>query len=225
MAIDAFGNYTNGVAYADNSAKAAPEDKSKLGKDDFLKLLLLELQYQDPTSPMDTEQILQQTSQLATLEASQNTNDSLEKLASALTASMQYTGLSAIGKLADTGSNAVVLEEGEDATFELYFPVDIMGGKFNILDSAGNIVKSVPIDETSKGIAQYTWDGTDNSGVVKDAGIYYVEAPYTAADGTTGTSRVGIYPIQSIRYEDGTTYAKLGSNYVDFSKIVEVTDI
>ena len=55
-----------------------------LGKDDFLNLLLVELQNQDPTDPMDSDKILSQTSELASLEASTNTNKALEDLTAAL---------------------------------------------------------------------------------------------------------------------------------------------
>lgn len=225
MAIDAYGNYTTGTAYTDTTTTTTAKDNTKLSNDDFLKLLLLELQYQDPTSPMDTEQILTQTSQLATLEASENTNKALETLATSLNTSMQYTGLSAIGKLADTGSNAIVLEDGKDSTFELYFPEDATGGKVNVLDSSGNVLKSISMDATEAGVNEFTWDGTNTAGTELDAGIYYVEASYTNSAGESKTTRVGLYPITSMRYEDGTAYAKLGSSYVDFSKIVEITAI
>jgi len=43
-----------------STAKTGSSDS--LGKDDFLKLLLVELQHQDPTSPMDSDKILSQTS-------------------------------------------------------------------------------------------------------------------------------------------------------------------
>jgi flagellar basal-body rod modification protein FlgD len=224
MAINAYGSYTTDAAYTGATTAATNEDKSVLGKDDFLKLLLLELKYQDPTSPMDSEKILTQTSQLAGLEASENTNKALETLATSLNASLQYTGISAIGKLADTGSNAIVREKGEKVKFELYFPDDVASGNVNILDSSGNILRSMPIGATDAGIAQYTWDGTNNNGVELKAGVYYVEASYTKTDETTATSRVGLYPIEAIKFDGGKTYAKLGSNYVDFSTISEVTN-
>lgn len=226
MAIDAYGNYTTGSAYTDTTATTTTaKDNSKLSKDDFLKLLLLELQYQDPTQPMDSEKILSQTSQLATLESSENTNKALQTLATALNTSMQYTGISAIGKLADTGSNAIVLESGKDTTFEMYMPEDAVGGKVNILNSSGAVLKTITMGATSSGVQKYTWDGTNTAGTEQDAGIYYVEANYTKADGTSATTRVGVYPIESIKYDSGTTYAKLGSSYVDFSKIKEITNL
>ena len=61
-----------------------------LGKDDFLKLLLVELQHQDPTEPMDSGKILTQTSQLASLESAQNTTKALETLAKQLGASQDF---------------------------------------------------------------------------------------------------------------------------------------
>lgn len=205
------------------NAPAGTNPKGILGKDDFLKLLLLELKYQDPTAPMDTEKILAQTSQLATLESAENTNKALEELAAALSSSMQYSGIAAIGKIADTGSNAVALEEGSNVKFELYFPKDVQTGSVNILDVNGNVLRTMPIGATDKGVAQYTWDGKDNNGMTLDEGVYYVESDYTAADGTSATARVGLYPIESIKFDSGKTYAKLGSNYVDFSTIKEVT--
>ncbi len=93
-----------------------------------MTLLLVELQNQDPTEPMDSEKILTQTSQLAGLEASENTNKALEDLAASLSSTQQFSTIAAIGKTADLGSNAIVLEEGSASTFEVYFPSDIQQG-------------------------------------------------------------------------------------------------
>ncbi|OQX73565.1 MAG: hypothetical protein B6D59_05275 [Campylobacteraceae bacterium 4484_4] len=78
----------------------AVNPKSILGKDDFLKLLLTELSYQDPTSPMDTEKILTQTSQLATLETQQNTNKVMTELANRFKMEQSMSAISAIGRTA-----------------------------------------------------------------------------------------------------------------------------
>jgi len=210
-----------GTTLAGTTSGANPN--GVLGKDDFLKLLLLELKYQDPTAPMDSEKILTQTSQLATLESTENTNKALETLAAALTSSMQFSGISAIGKIADTGSNAIVLSEGSDVNFELYFPTDVASGDVNVLDTNGNILRTLKIGATDAGIAQYTWDGKDNNGTALGEGIYYIESNYLQKDGSSAKTRVGLYPIESIKFDGGTTYAKLGSSYVDFSTIKEIT--
>lgn len=223
MAIDAYGKQATSTTAAATSVATAAVDKTALSKDDFLKLLLLELKYQDPTAPMDSEKILSQTSQLATLESAENTNKALETLAASLSSSMQYQGISAIGKLADTGSNAIVKEEGKASDFQIYFPDAVSSGNVNILDNNGKILRSMAMGETAAGNAQFSWDGIDSTGKALEAGIYYAEASYTKTDGTEATSRVGIYPIESIKFDSGKTYAKLGGSYVDFSSIKEVS--
>jgi len=218
MAIDSVG-----ANAATTASSTAVNPKGVLGKDDFLKLLLLELKYQDPTSPMDSEKILTQTSQLASLESAENTNKSLTTLATSLAASMQLSGISAIGKIADTGSNAVALTKGQNVNFELYFPNNISTGTINIMDVDGKILRTMKVGATDAGVAKYTWDGKGDDGSAVSEGTYYVDSSYAKTDGSTGATRIGRYPIESIKFDAGKTYAKLGSSYVDFSSIKEIT--
>lgn len=209
------------IEYGTTTA-AAVEDKSILGKDDFMQLLLVELQHQDPTEPMDSEKILSQTSQLATLEASENTNNALSDLAASLGNSQQFTTIAAIGKTADLGSDAIAHEKGSPSTFEVYFPNDIEQGTVEITDAAGGVIKSLDVGTNPSGVYQFTWDGSDRSGNIADGGIYHVNANYSDQAGNTQQTRLGAYPIESVRFEGPETLVKVGSNYVPLSQVVEV---
>ena len=204
-------------------APAGTNPNGILGKDDFLKLLLTELQYQDPTEPMDSEKILSQTSQLAALEASENTNKALESLAASLTNNMQFSTIAAIGKTADTGSNAILLDEGADkASFELYFPSDVQSGTIHVLDVNGNTVDTIDVGTNDKGVYSFDWDGQTSTGADADPGYYYIEADYVDGNGEDQVTRVGAYPIESVRFEDGAALVKLGSSYVPFENLQEI---
>lgn len=220
MAITSTG--LNAATNAEYIASTAAKDKSVLGKDDFMKLLLVELQNQDPTEPMDSEKILTQTSQLATLEATDKTNKALEDLATALGTTQQFSTIAAIGKTADLGSNAIVFDEGADTTFEMYFPDDINKGTIEITDVNGNVLKTLDVGTNPKGVYQFTWDGTNTAGNTLDSGIYYASAKYTNPDGDSLTTRMGAYPIESVKFDSGKTYVKLGSSYVELSSVKEV---
>ena len=220
MAITSTGE--NAALVAEYQAPVVVEDKSILSKDDFMTLLLVEMQHQDPTEPMDSDKILSQTSQLATLEATENTNQALADLAESLGSSQQYTTIAAIGKTADLGSNAIGHDEGTVSSFEVYFQEEIASGTLEVLDTNGNIISTMAIEPNSSGVYQFDWDGTLTSGDPATSAMYYITASYKNPAGDDLTTRMGAYPIESVRFEDGVTLVKVGSSYVDIENVVEI---
>jgi len=205
--------------------------KGILGKDDFLTLLLTQLQQQDPTEPTDSEKILTQTSQLATLEASENTNKSLQELNATLNNSLtnanQYATISSIGKIADLGGNSIILDQeamkqNGDIEFEVYFHNDIKVGTLAISDRDGNIVKTINLEEGAKGTYGFQWDGSSNSGTALDDGQYSVTATYVDQNNVPYGTRMGYYPIESVKFDKEKTFMKLGSAYVGLSDVREI---
>jgi len=195
---------------------------SVLDKDSFMTLLLVQLQYQDPTEPMDSETILSQTSQLATLESAENTNTALEQLTSQLSGSSDMAAIAAIGKMASLGSNAITLDNGL-AQFEIYFQEEIKSGTLTMEDSNGNVVKTVSLDEQvgKSGVLAFEWDGYSDDGEQLSDGYYSVKSEYLDANNEQQETQFGIYPIESVRYDSGTPYMKLGSSYVPMEYITE----
>ncbi len=212
---------TNSLSATDSGVVQNPD--GVLDKDAFMKLLLTELQYQDPTDPMDSDKILTQTSELATLESADNTNKTMEELVKRMDNSMDMGALSAIGKMASLGSNDITLPEDGDSTFEVYFSNKIQDGTLTIKDTKGNIVRTVPLDSQAgkDGILSFKWDGQNSTGDRVDQGTYRVNVEYTDTDGNKLVTQPGVYPVESVRYEEGKPYMKLGSNYIPMENVVE----
>jgi len=221
MAINSIGQ--DSAIYGEYTTPSETKNKTSLSNNDFMTLLLVELQNQDPTDPMDSDKILTQTSELATLESTDKTNAALEDLATSLSASNNFSSISAIGKTADLGSNAITFEEANgSSTFELYFPSDVASGSVEILDSNGNVLKSLDAQSGESGIYTYDWDGKDMSENSVDDGIYYVTASYTNSSGENLSTRVGTYPIESVKFDGGDAFFKVGSGYVALDDVAEV---
>ena len=114
---------TSKYTYTTNS------DNSSLGKDSFLKILITQLQNQDPTSPMDDKEFISQMAQFSSLEQMQNMTKAMESLLSSQqqTQLMSYTNF--IGKeikwheisekLDENNKN--IIEEGKGVITELKF--------------------------------------------------------------------------------------------------------
>ena len=224
MAVNSTNSASSAIAQATGTSGAgtATNPKGVLAKNDFMKLLLVELQYQDPTAPTDTGKILTQTSQLASLESSDNTNTALAKLSADLANVNQFSTISAIGKTADLGSDSISHTKGSSSTFEVYFPQDIKQGTVSITDNSGTTVGTLDVGTNAAGVYQFTWDGQDPSANAIADGVYHVNASYTDSSGKAQTTRLGAYPISSVRFDQGQTLVKVGSNYVPLANVKEV---
>ena len=219
------GTDTSTTSTSSSTASTSSTGSSTLGKDDFLKLLLTELQHQDPTSPMDSDKILTQTSELASLESSTKTNTALDNLTTQLKQSVNSNATALIGKMGSIGSDAISLSSGK-STYEVYFPTAIKTGTLTIADSNGATVKTVDLSAAAgkSGVISFDWDGTDNSGTIQKDGAYAVTATYVDSTGAPKTTAFGAYPVESVRYDSGSTYIKLGSKYYAMSDVVEFYD-
>ena len=60
--------------------EGATRDPSALGKDQFLQLLITQLKYQDPTSPVDDKEFIAQLAQFSSLEQMQNLNTNMSDM-------------------------------------------------------------------------------------------------------------------------------------------------
>ena len=195
---------------------------SQLDKDAFMKLLLTELQHQDPTSPMDTEKMLTQTSQLASVEMQENTNKAMKELVNQLKSNANAYAISALVKMVSTGSNAVTLtDEKKDAKFALYFKTDLANGRIEIKNANGQVVRTTDLNETNAGVHNLAWDGKDASGNQVPNGSYTISATYTGKDGKEYKTQVGNYPVEAVKFVDGKAMMKVAGEYVSMDKVSE----
>ncbi|MDR0322466.1 MAG: flagellar hook assembly protein FlgD [Treponema sp.] len=67
--------------------------KQELGRDDFLKILITQLSYQDPSSPMEDKQFIAQMAQFSTLEQMTAMAQDFSKLTSMLMGNEASTAL------------------------------------------------------------------------------------------------------------------------------------
>jgi len=199
---------------------------SILGKDDFMKLLLTELQHQDPTSPMDSDKILSQTSQLAALESQDKTNKALEALTNSFKQNKNFSAVSTIGKYARLENKVTLTQntKGElnPVNFDLNFSEDVNSGQIEIYDEKNRLVKVMNIEETTKGKHNFTWDGFNDAGEKSKGGKYTVTASYYNPDGIKLSGEFGSYKVESVKFENEKTYLKLNGSFIPFDKIQEI---
>lgn len=203
---------TNGITndYYLSSYKA-PEKQtgnSALGKDAFLKLLITQLQNQDPTEPMDDKQFIAQMAQFSSLEQMQNMTTAMEKLLDSQHQSQMMNYTTFIGKEVkwhelteekDKDDN-LIINEGTGVIKELKFvsgePVFVLEGGKEI--TPGNIssvlssgttstIQENPLVQASQYIGkkvQYEVDGTFVESIIESVLTNNKQIEYILANGT-----------------------------------------
>ncbi|EAI3717472.1 flagellar basal body rod modification protein [Campylobacter jejuni] len=229
---------TSGTTRTDSSSSSGivSNPNVTLDKDAFLKLLLIELQHQDPTDPMDSDKMLTQTSQLSALEMQQNTNttmqkmvETMQKLSDSFSTSMSTSALGAIGKMATVSDNKIKLTGADELiALKMYLPEDSdeNGVTLEIYDSNNKLVFSEKSDakSISQGLFTMEWPGRNNDGVYAGDGEYTVKMVYNNKNGEKITANYGTYPIEGVVFKDGVAYAKMAGQEVPFDAIQEITD-
>jgi len=209
-----------------SSSDFAYNPDSQLDSDDFLQLFMTELKYQDPTSPMETKDMLEQTSQLTQLQTNQDLKDSLNQLVTQMNNSTQYGAVDMIGKLANTGANGFAVTNAanlqSDIPFDLYFGDDYKQATIKITDKNGDTIRSFDLADGQKGLTSFKWDGKDNNGNPVPDGEYYVTADYTTINNENRTTMLGVYPVESVRFDDGKAQLKVDNKYIPLDQIKEV---
>lgn len=227
---------TDNSSNSNNNSGVVSNPNATLDKDAFLKLLLIELQHQDPTDPMDSDKMLTQTSQLSALEMQQNTNttmqkmvETMQKLSNSFSTSMSTSALGAIGKMATVSDNKIKLTGADELiALKMYLPEDSdeNGVTLEIYDSNNKLVFSEKSDakSISQGLFTMEWPGRNNDGVYAGDGEYTVKMVYNNKNGEKITANYGTYPIEGIVFKDGQAIAKMAGKEVPFDQIKEITD-
>ena len=143
----------------------------KATKDDFLKLLVTQMRYQDPMNPMDNAQMTSQIAQLNTVEGINQLNATVTNLQASLMASQSMQSASLIGKTILADGNAINLQSGSASlSMRLEGPAESV--VVDVINSSGRIIKTANLGANAAGIQTFTWDGSTNEGGVAPNGQY-----------------------------------------------------
>lgn len=209
-----------------NSANSASLNKV-MGKDTFLRLLVTQLRYQDPLSPLGNEAFIAQLAQFSSLEQLQSLNKTLSDYLGNSSLSVQlFTNTIAatfIGKDIKAAWDRIYLES--KGSVELRFELsnnaaDVVVG---IFDADRNLVRSLHQSSVSAGENRVEWDGKDEQGNRVASGEYTFSVSATDARGDSVDSQeILLGKANGVRYEGGNALLMVGNNRIPLVQIMQV---
>jgi len=153
------------------SSAAGSASSVKATKDDFLKLLVTQMKYQDPMSPMDSAQMTSQIAQLNTVEGINQLNATVSNLQASSMASQSMQSASLIGKTILADGNAISLLNGS-ANLSIRLEGAAESVIVDVINASGRIIKTTDLGANAAGIQSFTWDGSTNEGGTAPNGQY-----------------------------------------------------
>jgi flagellar basal-body rod modification protein FlgD len=154
-----------------SGASAGTASSVKSTKDDFMKLLITQMRYQNPMDPMDNAQMTSQIAQLNTVEGINQLNATVSGLQASLMASQSMQSSSLIGKTILADGNAINLQNGS-ASLSMRLEGAAESVIVDVINSSGRIIKTANLGANAAGIQTFTWDGSTNEGGIAPNGQY-----------------------------------------------------
>jgi flagellar basal-body rod modification protein FlgD len=223
MSIASVAAQQNNTIAATNAPSASPATalNSLSGNfNDFLKLLMTQLQNQDPTSPLDTNEFTRELVQFSSVEQQINTNASLTKLIELTQAGEVMQGAAMTGKQVTLTSDHLALQNGKahvQFSTSTAQPVAIA-----IYSESGAKLRDATLTSV-RGSNIWTWDGADGSGRTLPDGAYKVAVAAANADGTVaGLPFNVIGTATGVQRQSNGMQLQVGALSVDFSNVQSV---
>jgi flagellar basal-body rod modification protein FlgD len=155
----------------------ADDSNKRLTQEDFFALLTEQLANQDPTKPVDNDQMVAQMTSFTMAEGIENLNTKFEDFATSMTSNQALQASSLIGqKVLLQGDIGYMSNAGQGVSGVIINSETVQEMEITIENSVGSVVKVIKAGTQAPGNVQFNWDGTDTNGNQLPPGNYVVRA-------------------------------------------------
>ena len=193
-------------------------------QDKFMKLLVTQLQNQDPLNPMDNAAMTSQLAQLSTVTGINKVNDTLNSLRTDQQSSQSLAATNLISKGVLVPGNSMTLNttkstDGSADVSGAVFGIDLASPassvKIDIADKNGTVVRTIDAGSNDIGSYPQVWDGKDDSGKQLADGSYTFKVTATSA-GTVLTDATALSMAAVNSVSTGSGGVKLNTSLGQF---------
>ncbi len=203
-------------------AGAETSREKELGRDAFLKLLVAQLQHQDPLNPMESSDFTAQLAQFSSLEQLFTVNDNLEVIKESNNEQIPENLLDYIGKEVKSAENNITLYDGKSSkgSYALAAPADVI---INIFDSQGSEIRTIYKQDQDPGEYNFYFDGKDSLGYPAPDGDYNFSVQAVDNQGSPVVVDSGLSgKVTAVTYQGDIPYLVVGDQLLSPQAVTEV---
>lgn len=199
--------------------------KSGLGQDAFLKLMMTQMNNQDPLQPMQNGEFLTQMAQFTSASGIQGLQKSFDSLAATLTSNQALQASTLVGRSVLVPGSTGVLSASQGLRGAVTVPESTGSLKLNIYDANGQLVRHMDMGAQPQGQTAFTWNGVMDNGSQAAPGQYTVRAETFSGGNTVAAQTLVAAGVDSVTLGGqgkGVTLNLAGLGQIDFSKVKEI---
>lgn len=167
----------NELYWQKETTPVADDSNQRLSQEDFFSLLTEQLANQDPTKPVDNDQMVAQMTSFTMADGIEQLNTKFENFATSMTSNQALQASSLIGQsVLVPGNIGNMSTEGQGISGVVVNESTTQNLEITIQNQIGEVVKVIDAGTQPAGNIQFSWDGTDQSGNPMPAGNYVVKA-------------------------------------------------
>ena len=188
-----------------------------------MKLLLAQLQHQDPLDPTDSVEFTAQLAQFSSLEQLGNVNSNLEKLELYQASINNSQAVSFIGKEIVARGNSITVSGGQPVDLQFDLPSEAGTVTLSIYDANGEFVRTFDVANMAAGLHAVKWDGRDLNGNQVADGNYRFEM--MAEDREGEPMAVTTYAngkVSGVTFSDNATYLVTDDRKIPVGEVIQV---
>jgi len=141
------------------SKNTAQPKSNELGQAEFLELLMVKMQNQDPLSPQDDTAFIAELAQFSELEEIEKLNSNFSNFSSAMMSNQALQASALVGRSVTVPTNSATLQSGNVVSGSAELPASTSDMTINIYGETGALVESIPLGYQSAGEVVFRWDG------------------------------------------------------------------
>jgi len=219
----------NAVSAANNSLQKsftthAPQS-NKLGKDEFMKLLMAQVTHQDPLNPMDSKGMMDQLTGMGSLEQLVNLNEAVGKLGETQADVLRANTFSFLDKDVAIRGGGVPVSNGQAPGLQFSVPRDADSVKLAIVNAQGTVVRELDLGAQGPGPHAVAWDGQDREGKpVPDGFYHYAVLARSKDDETIPVDMFVRGKVSGVRFDNGRPKLTINGEDIDVRDVIEMSN-
>ncbi|KZY63134.1 flagellar biosynthesis protein FlgD [Oleiphilus sp. HI0071] len=158
--------------------------KGDLGKNEFLELMIAQLENQNPLEPQDNGAFISQLAEFSALEEMQQISSTVDSFSEQFQSSQALQASAMVGRnVLVPGADSPLLSDGTISGM-----IDLPSGTSNlsvsILNGSGELVRRIDMGQQFAGSVPFSWDGKNEQGDVMPNDRYTIKAESKTSTGS-----------------------------------------